>query len=141
NGNAVYWVTASQQQRAVLDSLRHRITHLEPGTTLLLDGVCPYIGPAPVFESSLDLTGALTLLFPNGSLKGDVLKNHTHFSPTGVRTTWYYPNTYSYAQKFLVYNYANNELYTLLNSSPRRPSSLEGCVCRDELQGRGVKIF
>jgi hypothetical protein len=141
NGIASYWVTASRQQHAVLDSLRAQITHLEPGTTLLLDGLCPYIGPAPVFESSLDFTGALTVLYPDRFLKGDVLKNHTRFSSAGVRTAWYWPNAYAYSQKLLIYDYANKELYPLPNSSARRPSALEGCVCRDELQGFGVKIF
>jgi hypothetical protein len=141
NGIASYWVIASKQQRAVLDGVRSQITHLEPGTTLLLDGICPYIGPAPVFESSLDFTGALTVLYPDRLLKGDVLKNHTRFSPAGVRTTWYWPNTYAYGEKLLIYNHANKELYPLPNSSARRPSALEGCVCRDELQGVGVKIF
>lgn len=141
NGIASYWVIASKQQHAVLDAIRSQIMHLEPGTTVLLDGVCPYIGPAPVFESSLDFTGALTVFSPRGSLKGDVLKNHTNFSAAGVRTRWYWPNTYAYGEKLLVYDYANNELYPLLSSSARRPSPLEGCVCRDELQGLGVKIF
>src|SRR5438128_3527596 len=141
NGIASYWVIASQQQHAVLDGLRSQITHLEPGTTLLLDGVCPYVGPAPVFECDWDFTGALTVLYPDRFLKGDVLKNHTKFSPAGVRTAWYWPNTYAYSEKLLIYDYANKELYPLPNFSARRPSPLQGCVCRDELQGLGVKIF
>lgn len=141
NGIASYWVIASRQQHAVLDAIRLQITHLEPGTTLLLDGICPYIGPAPVFESNLDFTGALTVLYPDRFLKGDVLKNHTRFSSAGVRTAWYWPNTYAYGEKLLVYDYANKEVYPLPNSSARRPSALEGSVCRDELQGLGVKIF
>ena len=52
-----------------------------------------------------------------------------------------WPNTYAYGEKLLIYDYANKELYPVLNSSARRPSALEGCVCRDELQGFGVKIF
>jgi hypothetical protein len=142
NGIASYWVIASQRQHAVLNSIRSQIMHLEPGTTLLLDGVCPYVGPAPVFECDWDFTGALTVLYPNRSLKGDVLKNHTKFLPSGVRTAWYFmPNTYPYGEKLLIYDYVNKELYPLLNSSARRPSALEGCVCRDELEGFGVKIF
>jgi hypothetical protein len=135
-------VTASQRQHAVLNGIRSQITHLEPGTTLLLDGVCPYVGPAPVFESYLDFTGALTVLYPKRSLKGDVLKNHTKFSSAGVRTVWFYnPNTYAFDEKLLIYDYATKELYPLTGSSARRPSPLEGCVCRDELEGLGVKIF
>jgi len=141
NGIASYWVIASQRQHAVLNSIRSQIMHLEPGTTLLLDGVCPYVGPAPVFECDWDFTGVLTVLYPNRSLKGDVLKNHTKFLPSGVRTMWYWPNTYAYGEKLLIYDYANKELYPLPNSSARRPSALEGCVCRDELEGFGVKIF
>src|SRR6266404_5770523 len=141
NGIASYWVIASQRQRAVLNSIRSQIMHLEPGTTLLLDGVCSYVGPAPVFECDWDFTGALTVLYPNRSLKGDVLKNQTKFLPSGVRTMWYWPNTYAYGEKLLIYDYANKELYPLLNSSALRPSALQGRVCRDELQGLGIKIF
>jgi len=141
NGIASYWVMASRQQHVILASIRSQVIPPEPGATVLLDGVCPYVGPAPVFECDWDFTGALTVLYPNLALKGDVLKNHTQFSSTGVRTRWYWPNTYSYGEKLLVYNYANKELYSLTSSSARRPSPLEGCVCRDELQGVGVKIF
>ena len=141
NGIASYWVMASQRQHAVLNSIRSQIMHLEPGTTLLLDGVCSYVGPAPVFECDWDFTGALTVLYPNRSLKGDVLKNQTKFLPSGVRTMWYWPNTYAYGEKLLIYDYANKELYPLPNSSARRPSALQGRVCRDELKGLGVKIF
>jgi hypothetical protein len=141
NGIASCWVIASQRQHAVLNSIRSQIMHLEPGTTLLLDGVCAYVGPAPVFECDWDFTGALTVLDPNRSLKGDVLKNQTKFLPSGVRTMWYWPNTYAYGEKLLIYDYANKELYPLPNSSARRYSALEGCVCRDELKGLGVKIF
>jgi hypothetical protein len=142
NGIASYWVTASHQQHAILDSLRKQIAHLEPGTTLLLDGVCPYVGPAPVFECYWDFTGVLTVFYPNLSLKGDVLKNHTNFLPSGVRTEFYLmPNTHTYGGKLLIYDYAKKELYPLQNSSTRRPSALEGSVCRDELEGVGVKIF
>jgi hypothetical protein len=142
NGIASYWAAASLQQHAILDSLRTRVTSVEPGTTLLLEGICPYVGPAPVFESYLDFTGALTVLYPNRSLKGDVLKNQTRFSPVGVRTAWFYnPNTYPYGEKLLIYDDANKELYPLTSQSARRPSALEGSVCRDQLEGLGVKIF
>jgi hypothetical protein len=68
------------------------------------------------------------------------LKNHTNFHPLeSGPVVW--PNTYAYGEKLLIYDYANKELYPVLNSSARRPSALEGCVCRDELQGFGVKIF
>jgi hypothetical protein len=58
NGIASYWVIASQQQRAVLDGLRSQITHLEPGTTLLLDGFAPTSAPRLFSRVSLDFGGS-----------------------------------------------------------------------------------
>ena len=45
---------ATAEQR-VLASTQQRFPAMPPNSTLLLDGVCPYAGPAVVFEANWDL--------------------------------------------------------------------------------------
>ena len=39
--------------------IQARLPALGPGTAIVLDGACPYVGPGMVFESNWDLAGAL----------------------------------------------------------------------------------
>lgn len=65
-----YWTAAAQEQRAILRGLeRHTIA---PSTTVILDGVCPEIGPAVVFADESDFRNALRLERGDYSLAGDV---------------------------------------------------------------------
>ena len=49
---STFWVSAWPRQLEVLDDIRAAVPKMEPGTDFILHGVCPYIGPAIVFESN-----------------------------------------------------------------------------------------
>jgi hypothetical protein len=56
-----YWAQAPQLQRQVLARARADLAAVPAGSTILLDGVCPYHGPAVVFETHWDVGPALSL--------------------------------------------------------------------------------
>lgn len=65
-----FWATSYQRQQAVLDRIEERLPHPSPGTGIILDGVCPGIGPGVVFGSRGDFTSALKTRFHDFSLRG-----------------------------------------------------------------------
>jgi dolichyl-phosphate-mannose-protein mannosyltransferase len=73
DGIGSYWVEAATQQRVVLSAVAKNVRTLPPGSVLLLDGFCRWIGPAAVFEYDWDSTGAIQLLMGDSSLSSDVM--------------------------------------------------------------------
>src|SRR5262249_4427029 len=51
NGIATFWIKSYRQQLEILVDIQERVQPLSAGMTLLLDGICPYAGPAVVFDS------------------------------------------------------------------------------------------
>jgi hypothetical protein len=49
---AEFWVSAG---RVVIRAMHNDIASLSTGSSLLVDGICPYVGPAIVFESNWDV--------------------------------------------------------------------------------------
>ena len=79
NALAEQWIAAYAAERTVLANLRERVPSLPPGSTLLLSGTCPYIGPAIVFEADWDLAGALQVLpFANADSPADTISSRRH---------------------------------------------------------------
>ena len=70
---ASFWTRAYQRQQVILADIAQHIPSIPHGTTLVLDGVCPYMGPGIVFECHWDVGGALNLLYHDWTLKGDIV--------------------------------------------------------------------
>jgi hypothetical protein len=63
------WNLASRDQAVVLSTLRQRLPHPAPGSTILTFGNVAWTAPGvPVFASSWDLNGAAELLYGDSSL-------------------------------------------------------------------------
>jgi len=60
---ANFWVESYRIQKETLAEIREHIPVMPVGASLILDGVCPWNGPAPVFVTFWDLSGALTLVY------------------------------------------------------------------------------
>jgi hypothetical protein len=142
----VLWVEATQAQRAVLTQLTSNLPELPGATTLLLDGICPFVGPGPVFESSLDLKGALQIHYGNPAISADVIKSNVQISDTGITTTLYdtLVEHYRYG-RLLVYNAREDKTWLLedhraaLDYFTRfNPATSAGCTFED---GGGVSVF
>lgn len=102
---ASHWVVAYQRETEILNAIRARFPTLPKGGTFILDGTCPYIGPAIVFESNWDLAGALKLLYRDPDLKADVVTPQLEIRQDGLRTTLYgEPTDYTYGPNLIIYD-------------------------------------
>jgi hypothetical protein len=63
-----FWTSAAKEQHSILSSLQRTAPSLPPSSTVVLDGVCPEIGPAVVFGDEWDFRGALRLAYYDPSL-------------------------------------------------------------------------
>jgi hypothetical protein len=148
NTVAAFWVEAARRQDTLIAGMRERIPALPPNTTLLLDGICPFHGPAPVFATDWDMDGMLQLTWGDPSLRGDVIKPNTELTPAGVRTILFddWINVYPYDERLIVYHAKTGETYPLASLAaaqeyfetvgvPERPD------CPPYTDGDGARIY
>jgi hypothetical protein len=118
NTIASYWVAAYKKQQAILHDTRAQFPTLPKGSTLILDGFCPYVGPGIVFEMNWDVTGALGVMYRDGSLRGDVVKPWLQVTQGGISLDG---NSIAYPYDSLfVYNVRRNTGYRLKNADVAR---------------------
>jgi hypothetical protein len=143
-----FWVRAYREEQLVLNRIRKQFSSLAPGTTLILDGICPYLGPAVVFDSSWDLAGALRLLYGNAEIKADVVTPNLTVEPRGLKTSQYSGTIvveYPYEQ-LVIYHARLNQRFEIGHEEAARryfathnPDRDSGCPQGRE--GHGVRIF
>jgi hypothetical protein len=149
NTLASFWATAYNQERAVLSEIRQRFPTLPPETTLLLDGVCPYRGPAIVFESNWDLASALRLLYRDWSLRADVVTPNLTVTEQGIATSLYYGSIealYPYNDRLFVYNRTRTTSHPLPDAESARAyfagfNPDRDSDCPRGREGEGVPVF
>lgn len=147
NTVATFWIAASERQQQVLATLQEQVPELPPGTSLLLDGVCPYVGPAPVFETWWDMTGMLRILYNDPSLAGDVVTRKVSLREDGVYTRIYgdLVGPYPY-EKLVVFNLQRGQLEPLPGPfAARRYFEMNNPTgegnCRPSTEGVGEALF
>jgi hypothetical protein len=144
---ASYWVAAYDAEQEVLAALRERFPRLPSGSTLILDGVCPYQGPAIVFESHWDLAGALAVQYGDPSLKADVVTPSLKVEDGGLSTVIYgYYVHYPYGERLFVYHPGRDQVHAMTDAEAARayferayPDLSRGCPKGHP--GYGVPIF
>ena len=146
NTLAAYWAAAYARQQEIVGEIRAEFASLPAGLTLLLDGVCPYVGPAVVFESSWDLAGALQLLYGSQGVRADTVTPDLAIGEHGLSKTLY-------GEEHL-YPYGELWVYNSVRRSSHRLSSAEdarryfqavgphgGRDCPPGREGFGVAVF
>jgi hypothetical protein len=141
-----FWAAAADQQRAILSSVQRDVHSLPPNTTLLIDGVCPYIGPGIVFEGPGDMGGALQLLFRDPTLQGDVVTQRMEIETEGIRTKLYYLlRFYPYRPKLKVYNLRSKAVINIPDLTSAQEyfegMGMAHTTCPVGIEGFGVPIF
>jgi hypothetical protein len=115
-----FWTSATKEQDAIVSGLQRTAASLPPSSTVVLDGVCPEIGPAVVFADQLDFRGALALAYHDPALAADTATEALRAGPRrleldmtflGERST----RTYSYGPRLYVYDYPRRTLLALRN--------------------------
>jgi hypothetical protein len=128
------WAKAYIQQRDIVSEARKNV-NLPPGSALLLDGFCRYVGPAPVFENSFDAGGALQITFEDHAMQADVVSPTLEISDDAIRTVSYgVEKRYAFGEMFWLYNVRRKLLVQLINSDADRsyfqtinPDKNSGC--------------
>ena len=114
NSLASLWIDSYEKQQAVLDDLRERFPGMPSGTTFILDGVCPYSGPAVVFESDWDLRGALQIMHGDKTILADVVGPYMRSTVDGLTTSMYgYETFYPYGENMIVYDFERKTTHRL----------------------------
>jgi hypothetical protein len=85
-----FWAEAYQRQVDVIASIKREYPEFPGPGILIIDGVCPYVGPAVVFESPWDLTGALHVLYGQYGLKADIITPSMTVTESGLVASLYF---------------------------------------------------
>jgi hypothetical protein len=140
------WVRAYRREGEVLAAVERRFPRLAPGTSLLLDGVCPYIGPAIVFESPWDLRGALWVRYRDPSLRADVVTPNLTVGDDGIHTLLYGDEAIYPYERLVIFNYRTGSALPIPNADAARryfaednPDRTNGCP--PGRAGHGVRVF
>lgn len=143
---AASWGEARVRQDDVVRRLTQRVPTLPPHATLLLDGFCPYVGPAPVFDGILDASGLMQFLYRDPSLTGDVVTPKLSVGDEGVATRMFARRfVHGYAELF-VFQVDTGRLFVLPDRAAaetyfRDASPNRAGRCPFGSEGRGVPIF
>jgi len=114
---ASFWVRAYKQEQTILQAIYQSFPQLGPGSIVLLDGVCPYDGPAIVFESYYDLWGALASHYHDLTLRADVVTSRTKVGTAGISTFLYNRwIDYPYGENTFVYRFDHRMVYPIPNA-------------------------
>jgi hypothetical protein len=110
------WARAYVQQRGIVTEVRANL-YLPPGSTVLLDGFCRYVGPAPVLQNSHDATGALQIAYNDDALQADVVSPDLEIENGTIRTEAFgIERKYVYGDKLWLYDVKRMIAIQLVNS-------------------------
>jgi hypothetical protein len=110
---AAFWAKSYERQLDVLAGIKERFPTMTPGTSFMLDGVCPYHGPAIVFDTPWDLAGALMLMYGQPDLRADVLHSQVSAQEGGLIVASYgVDEAYPY-DRLLVYHVGLRQAYAI----------------------------
>ena len=85
-----FWAEAYRREVDVIASIKREYVEFPGPGSLIIDGVCPYVGPAVVFESSWDLTGALQVLYGQYGLNADIITPSMTVTDSGLVASLYF---------------------------------------------------
>lgn len=150
---ASFWVEAYEQEQHVLAAIYDHFPTLPKGSTVLLDGICPYVGPAVVFESNWDLEGALLMHYRDYELQADVIAHTTKLEADALSTSIYADGIgegiytrYPYGEHVYVYDVVRDASTTLPDAEAARTYFQTynpdfNAACPEGRAGYGVSIF
>jgi hypothetical protein len=110
---ANYWAEAPAIAERILTAARSDLKDLPAQSTVMLDNVCPYYGPAVIFEAPWDVSGALSLA-AGKPIRGDAVSLRMALRPDGLATSIYGDRAfYPYGPDLYVYDPARHRLVPL----------------------------
>jgi hypothetical protein len=113
---ADFWEGAYVRSLDVLGQIQRAAPTLAPGSAVLLESGCPWHGPATVFASNWDVTGALRVIYGDRTLRGDVLAYNLEAGEDDVFIWTHerrYGYRYPYGERLLLFNVERDTLLTV----------------------------
>jgi hypothetical protein len=144
NAVAGYWIEAYVVERDVLAGIRERLPTMPPESALILDGVCPYLGPAIVFEADWDLAGALQVMYGDATLAANVVTPRVRIEEDALSFTLYDETTRYLYSSLLVYDARTGAVERIPNREAAEAyfARLRGAwSCPPGHEGIGVEVF
>jgi hypothetical protein len=141
-----FWIDAYAMERSVERDVELHAGTLPGRTTLLLAGICSYNGPAIVFESDWDLSGALRLHYGDRTLSADVLRPGSYkVTDSSIITTLYEgDDEYEFAPTLLLYDFRRKTTRPLTDVAAAQAALAGGradATCPPGGEGVGTRIF
>lgn len=107
---ANYWTQAPAIEEKILNAARSDLKDLPAQSTVILDNICPYHGPAVIFEAPWDVSGALSLAVGK-PIRGDAVSPRMSLQRDGLTTSIYGDRAfYPYGRNLYVYDPARHWL-------------------------------
>jgi hypothetical protein len=147
NVQGAQWGQAWSQQRAALDEVREHMPTPEPGTVVIIDGVCPYVGGAIVFESNWDVTGALQVTYRDPTIMGDVTSANLTIERDRLSTVLYgsLEAHYAFGPDLFLFNSRSGLLASVPDKDTARrllnAEELQESACTRGAAGYGTTIL
>jgi hypothetical protein len=146
NSIASFWMDASNKQQGVLRDITQHFATLPRGSSIMLEGFCPWIGPGIVFETDWDVTGALALLYRDNTITGGVVRPWMRVNEQGIQLKKG-KEIYSFASLYF-YDVRRKEAHRItdpesalhyLDESAR--DDADGCLADYKSFGAGLPIW
>jgi hypothetical protein len=144
NGLASYWADSARSQRRILNEVEASLPEVASGSAVLLAGVCPYAGPAPVYESPFDFAGALQILHRDPSIRADVVTERLAVEPRAITTTIYGVEfRYPFGVDLLLHDSSRRRTVALPNAATARREleAVQQLACAEGQPGKGSVLL
>lgn len=138
-----YWAGSDDIRQEQLAHAREDLAEIPPGAVVLIDGVCPYYGPAIVVEAYWDATAILK--FATGiSIAADTTLALVLRDDAATTTIYSDIRTYPYGPMLFLYNAPNRRLDQLIDAAQARAvlerSGRESTICPKGFLSHGAPI-
>lgn len=146
NTLATFWVSAYSKSDWVLSEIKQQFPVIPSNSTIIIDGVCPYVGPGVVFESQWDLKGALQTIYHDPTIQADIVTPRLRVTKTGIRSQIYtFSQNYPY-KNLIIYNLKNKKVYPISNEQTanayfQKVNRGFNNNCPPGQAGNGVNVF
>jgi hypothetical protein len=141
-----FWVQSYHLQNEFLSDIHTHIPAIPAGTTLMLDGVCPYNGPAPVFDEPWDLAFALSIYYGHAGIEANIVTRGLTVGPNGLTApSGMGPTVYPFGQLY-VYHFGRKASYALPDAQAAQSyfdniSADRASRCPADFYGNGVEVL
>jgi len=105
---ALFWIDGAQKQYEIMSDLKRALPAPPKGSSILLEGLC-WTGQGLIFESGLDVRGALPLLYEDKTIRSELVRPWLKATPEGVQ-----------AGKDAVHSFQSLYFYDVLNKEADR---------------------